>query len=58
MDDAPASIPSHGKHVCPLLASLVIIGSHARHLQDRMDLADMARPETNLEAFRDKGFDF
>ncbi|EJF65576.1 peroxisome targeting signal receptor [Dichomitus squalens LYAD-421 SS1] len=25
---------------------------------DRMDLADMARPETNLEAFRDKGFDF
>ncbi|KAI9061756.1 TPR-like protein [Trametes sanguinea] len=25
---------------------------------DRPDLAEMAKPETNLEAFRDKGFDF
>lgn len=27
-------------------------------VQERPDLADMARPETKLEAFREKGFDF
>ena len=29
-----------------------------RESQNRPDLAEMARPETKLDAFREKGYDF
>ncbi len=44
----------------PLVRSFAVVQSwaHSSVPQDRQDLADLARPGTKLEAFREVGFDF